>query len=150
MRWLFNVLKAMTLCLGILIGVAFLLPGHRHVERSLDIPAPAQRVWVLIADPQKWNTWSPWSLKDPAMKLRLVPAESPHLLTYTLTLTEVGAQASGALRLESTAAGTRVTWSLETDLGLNPVARWLGLGLEHTVGSDFELGLGRLALASKA
>ncbi len=150
MRWFINVLKAMLVCLGLLIGAAFLLPGHRHVERSLDIPVSAQRVWGFVADPRQWTTWAPWSFNNPAMRLRLVSAEAPRLLTYTLTLVEMGAQARGALRLESTAAGTRVTWSLDADLGLDPMARWLGLRLERTIGAEFEQGLKDLALMSKA
>ncbi|MEX8501015.1 SRPBCC family protein [Leptothrix ochracea] len=149
MRWLFNVLKAMAVCLGLLVGVAFFLPSHGHVERSLDLFVPIQRVWGLIADPQQWSTWSPWSLKDPAMKLRFEGAESRRLLTYTLTLVELGVPAHGAFTLDTTPVGTRVTWSLDADFGMNPVGRWLGLGLEHTVGADLERGLGRLARISK-
>jgi uncharacterized protein YndB with AHSA1/START domain len=150
MLWLFNVLKAMIVLLGIFVGLAFLLPSHRHVERSLDISAPVQRVWGLIADPQQWTTWSPWSSKNPTLKVRFDAAESPKLLTYTLTWVDMGSQARGAFRLEPMPLGTRITWSLDAELGHNPMMRWFGLALDRWVGRDLESGLARLALISKA
>ncbi|MCI0658686.1 MAG: GyrI-like domain-containing protein, partial [Acidobacteria bacterium] len=36
---------------------------------------------------------------------------------------------------------TRITWGMDTDLGMNPVSRYFGLMLEKMVGPDYEKGL---------
>ena len=46
--------------------------------------------------------------------------------------------------------GTRVEWTLTSDMGFNPVGRWMGLMMDRWVGPDFETGLAHLkALAEK-
>jgi len=35
-------------------------------------------------------------------------------------------------------------WNFRTDLGMNPIARWMGLGMEGWVGGDYEKGLATL------
>ena len=40
--------------------------------------------------------------------------------------------------------GTEVTWGFETDLGMNPVGRWMGLMMDSWIGADYEAGLARL------
>ena len=40
--------------------------------------------------------------------------------------------------------GTRVEWSLTSDMGMNPVGRWMGLMMDRWVGPDFETGLAHL------
>ena len=39
---------------------------------------------------------------------------------------------------------TRVTMSMEGDLGHSPVNRWFGLFMDRLMGPDFEAGLARL------
>ncbi|MGO4774642.1 SRPBCC family protein [Lysobacter sp. 2RAB21] len=41
-------------------------------------------------------------------------------------------------------AGTRVTWTLESEHGNNLVSRWFGLLLDSMVGKDYEKGLAKL------
>ncbi len=171
MRWLLNVLKAMGLFLALFVGVALLLPARQHVERHRDIMVGAERLWPLIADPKRWTAWSPWYAKDPTMRLRysgaasgtgaewswhsrsqgegrmrFEAAEPPRRLDYALTFVEMGTAARGAFRLDPIEGGTRVTWSFDAELGLNPMLRWIGLGFDRLIGTDLEAGLGRLAV----
>ena len=45
---------------------------------------------------------------------------------------------------------TRVTWTMNGDMGGNPVYRWMGLFMDKMVGPDFDAGLANLkALAEK-
>lgn len=46
------------------------------------------------------------------------------------------------------ARGTRVTWTLESQVGTNVLLRWLSLVNDYRLGRDFELGLERLAAAA--
>ena len=51
---------------------------------------------------------------------------------------------------EPSAAGTRVTWAFETELGLNPMMRWMGLFMDGFVGPDYARGLARLHLRPRS
>src|SRR6516162_7256303 len=48
-----------------LIGVAFVLPGSAHVERSITIDRPASVVFAVLNSYRRFNEWSPWADKDP-------------------------------------------------------------------------------------
>ena len=52
--------------------------------------------------------------------------------------------AKAAFLLESQGEATTVTWTLETDMGLNPIARYMGLMMDGWVGGDYETGLASL------
>ena len=39
---------------------------------------------------------------------------------------------------------TEVTWSMEADLGFNPISRYFGLFFDSMIGPDFEKGLNNL------
>ena len=45
---------------------------------------------------------------------------------------------------------TRVTWSVESDLGFNPVSRYFGMFFDRMMGPDFEQGLTRLKALAEA
>ena len=53
-------------------------------------------------------------------------------------------EALSTMRLEPVDAGTRVTWRIDMDLGMNPLNRWIGLMVDDWVGADHARGLGRL------
>jgi len=46
------------------------MPASFTVKRSLDIRAPADRLFPYIADFNAWPAWSPYEKRDPAMKRR--------------------------------------------------------------------------------
>ena len=57
---------------------------------------------------------------------------------------------TGALTLLPEGSATKVTWTMDGDMGRNPLFRWLALFGDRTVGPDFEAGLANLkALADK-
>ena len=39
---------------------------------------------------------------------------------------------------------TKVTWSLDSDIGMNPLSRWFGLFSDRMIGPDLERGLSKL------
>ena len=43
-------------------------PDMFRVQRSTSIKAPADTIFPLINDFQKWGAWSPYEKLDPAMK----------------------------------------------------------------------------------
>jgi carbon monoxide dehydrogenase subunit G len=54
------------------------------------------------------------------------------------------APAGAYFDLEAEGEGTRVTWTVEMDMGNNPVGRWMGLMMDGMVGKDFDAGLANL------
>ena len=46
--------------------------------------------------------------------------------------------------LEPAGSGTRVTWGFTSNLGSNPVMRWMGLMFDRWIGPDYEQGLANL------
>jgi hypothetical protein len=52
--------------------------------------------------------------------------------------------AEATIDLEPTPMGTRVTWGFSTDLGFNPIGRYMGLMFDGWIGGDYERGLTKL------
>ena len=60
----------------VVLGIAARKPDDFVVQRSRQIPAPAQRIYSLIEDFHAWQRWSPYEKKDPAMQRTLSGAAS--------------------------------------------------------------------------
>ena len=52
---------------AIILVYASTRPGTFHVERSITIKAPPEKIFPLINDLRQWDVWTPYN-KDPAMK----------------------------------------------------------------------------------
>lgn len=51
-----------------LLGYAATRPSTVRYARSARISAPPERIAPLINDLRRWEAWSPWEKKDPALK----------------------------------------------------------------------------------
>lgn len=171
MKRLLKILAGLGLVLLVGVVVAYFLPRHYRVSRSITIQAAPERVWTLVGDLRSWRGWGPWYEMDPAMVVRYSTAPGPtepggwvewestalgggrmtvqqshppgHL-QYQLSLPDWDSTSVGEITLRPTAGGLAVTWSDSGDLGLNPVKRWLGLAFDRMMGPDFEAGLANL------
>ncbi|HEX7883951.1 MAG TPA: SRPBCC family protein [Afipia sp.] len=54
--------------IGILLIAAARRPDTFRVQRSIDINAPAEKIFSLINDYRHWASWSPYENIDPAMQ----------------------------------------------------------------------------------
>jgi uncharacterized protein YndB with AHSA1/START domain len=161
--------------LVIVVAVGLFLPSKYHVERSLEIKAPAEKVFGLVNDPRQWATWSVWNKRDPAMKvvysgapagagakwnwesktegvgeMEFTRSEPPKLLAYKLFFPEFGTLATGTLTLVPAGGGTRITWTNDGDMGGNPLKHYLALFMDRMIGPDFEAGLSGLKARAEA
>jgi uncharacterized protein YndB with AHSA1/START domain len=163
--------------LAVLLIGGYLLPSTFKVARSVDIAAGADKIYALVAAPRQWRQWSVWNQRDPAMaitysgpeagagsvwawtsvsegdgKMSFTAAEPPRRVAYELYFPDFGTTSKGEFRFEPQAAGgTRVTWSMDGDMGANPLFHWMALFADGMVGKDFEAGLANLkAVAEKA
>ena len=77
-------------------------------------------------------------------------AEPGRRLGYDLYFPDFGTTSSGALELAAEGSGTKVTWTMNGNMGSNPLFRWIALFGDKMVAPDFEAGLSNLkALAEK-
>ena len=160
---------------GVLVGGGLMLPSTFTVTRSADIAAPPDEVYALVASPREWNRWAVWHQRDPGMKIdytgpasgagagwswksasegdgrmSFTEAEPGRRIAYELFFPDFGTTSTGALVLAPEGSGTKISWSIDGDMGGNPLARWLALAMDQLVGKDFEAGLANLkALAEK-
>jgi uncharacterized protein YndB with AHSA1/START domain len=158
-----------------LTAAAFLLPGSYHVERSIEIQAPADKVFTQINDLKHWQSWTVWASQDPEMsyetspvsagvgawqkwtgpksgtgEMELTASEPPTRVSYTLYFPEFDSRSTGDVLIEPAAQGVKVTWTNGGPLGSNPLMRWMGLMFDRILGGDFESGLERLKRTSEA
>ncbi len=161
---------------AIAIVVAFILPRHAIVARSVEIAAPPSAVFALVGDLRRFGEWSPWTDIDPETvytftgpidgvgqtlnwesgdkrvgsgSMSITAIEPDTRVDMEVMFVEAGT-ALASVRLEPAGAGTTVTWGLDTDLGFNPIARYFGMMMDGMVGPDYEKGLARLKAAAEA
>jgi Polyketide cyclase / dehydrase and lipid transport/GyrI-like small molecule binding domain len=149
--------------------VGLLLPRHAHVSRSVSIDRPASLIYAVINSFQLFPKWSPWQDLDPNMhqsaegpregigaKLvwsgndkvgsgtQLITASTPdQAVASDLDFNNMGA-AKSLMTLAPDGSMTRVTWTLDIDMGANPIGHYFGLLMDRSIGGDFAKGLGRL------
>lgn len=166
-----------TIALIVVLLIAALLifaatrPDTFAVRRGIDIQAPPEKIYPLINDLQRFQSWSPYEKKDPAMKRTLSGPPQGAGAVYEwdgnkdigagrLTIRE--AQPSSRVvmlldfvrpfeahntvefTLEPQAGGTRVNWHMH---GPSPyISKLMGVifNMDRMVGTDFEVGLADL------
>lgn len=176
---LLKLLKWLLIAFAALIAVIYigglLMSPKFTVTRSIEVAAPADKVYALVAAPREWKRWSVWNQRDPAMqityggpesgqgaswqwksksegdgRMTMIAVEPGRRVGYELYFPDFGTTSSGDIRFEPAGAGTRVSWTMNGDMGANPVWRWMTLFADDMVGKDFEAGLANLkALAEK-
>jgi len=159
---------------GMLIAVAFALPQHITVARSQVINAPESDVFPFVNNLKRYNEWQPWLMKEPDMEIKysellqgvgarmnwnskefgsgsheIIEAQENSQVRVKLDFGDAG-NGEAVYRLEPYGAGTRVVWIFDTDIGNNPLQRWMGLMFDRWIGKDFETGLTSLKKVAEA
>lgn len=175
MKLLKRLLIALLLLVALLFLGGLLLSPQFTVSRQVQIQAPPDKVYALVASPRQWKQWSVWNQRDPAMqitysgpesgpgavwewksksegdgRMSFTAAQPGQQVAYDLYFPDFGTTSRGDFRFEPVAGGTRVTWVMHGDMGNNPLFRWMALFADSMVGKDFEGGLAGLkAVAEK-
>lgn len=170
MKILKRILLVIAIILLVVTAIGLILPSHVHVERSITINQPQERVFSYVNNIKSWNEWSPWFELDTTAsytqagppsgvgaKLSWVSTNKdvgrgsmtytevnpPSLIKQDLNFMEEGV-AQGIYTFSPEGSGTKVTWAFEFDTGFNPLLRILGKFMDGMVGKDFEKGLSKL------
>ncbi|HEY8402457.1 MAG TPA: SRPBCC family protein [Cytophagaceae bacterium] len=157
------------LLLLFVIGSLF-LPSQVHIERTLTIKASDGEVFNQVNNLKNWEKWSPWHQLDPNIKITYSEPASGEGAYYSWTsedqrvgegkltikqsipaqliVTEMDfmkhGKSEGKFTFEKTNEGTKITWSMDTNMGMHPVKKYFGLFMKNMVGDDFEKGLNTL------
>jgi hypothetical protein len=166
-RGLFVSLIVLVLLLGI---VGFFLPSQVHVERRIEIAAPASAIYDVVTDFRQFNQWSPWRDLDPDATYEITGtdraigskfawfSDKPEVGNGSQTITALEPDRSMGMRLEFEGQkpadsffrltpgdqGTIVVWGFDTDLGANPFMHYFSLIIDRLLGPTFDDGLLRL------
>lgn len=155
--------------LVLLLAVGMFLPTQFHVERSITINAPSEKVFGHIVDLKEWKKWGIWFERDPAMQVTYTGPDSEvgmksswiseqegsgemtiksvtpgEVMVYNLYFPEMDMSSTGELTVSSEGDTTKVLWTNHGDMGGNPINAWFGLFMDSLIGPDFEAGLGNL------
>ncbi len=160
--------------IALFLGVAAILPSSYRVERMIEINRPAEVIYPLVASLPNWPKWDPFTEQEPAAQSTFSGEagtvgskwnwEGKIIGTGSLTIEDlvpnqairskmvsVAPQpwaATDNWKFEPVAAGTKVTWRIEGQLGY-PVERVVGLFMESMLGPTFEKGLANLKKVSE-
>lgn len=171
-KWLFGG----AFCIAVLLLWAATRPDTFRVARTIRIQAPADKVFNLLNDFQKFGSWSPWEKLDPNMKRSFTGPQTGQGAVYAWEGNdEVG---SGRMEILKTIPNERVTIQLDffkpfearntTDYivqseGDQTTVTWAMAGphpfymrvmgvvmsMDDMVGKDFESGLANLKAVSE-
>jgi effector-binding domain-containing protein len=171
-----KLLIALVVVVVLLCATSYMLPNTSHVERSMDISASPATVFTMLNNFKGYDRWSPWKDYDPNMKItfsgpdtgvgakyswvgnsdvgsgsqQITESKPNSLVRVDLDFGEMGT-AQSYFEIVAQGQGTKVTWGFDnSNLGMNPMMRWMGLAFDKMMGPDFEKGLTRLkAIAEK-
>lgn len=170
LKWLLVALGVVAL---VVVGGGMLMPSQVRVSRDLVINAPPEKIFPHVANLKAFNKWSPWADLDPDMKvefsgaedgvgqimswdsaemgkgsMKVIESAANEKLVTALDFGQMGT-ASARFDLASDAGGTKVTWSMISDLGNNPIARWFGPKIKSVVSETYGKGLAKLRVVSE-
>ncbi len=171
-KWLLVIVVGLVV---IFLAGAYVLPRSVTVERTVVVAATPDQVFPYVNSLQRTEEWSPWLALDPDTKLTYSGPEEGvgNRLEWSSDHESVGTgsqeitasvpdkrvetaldfgpmgTADAYFNLEEKGDGTEVTWGLVSNLGNNPIARWMGLMLDRWVGADYEKGLANLAAVAE-
>lgn len=172
-----KVLGFLVLIIVALVAFIATRPNKYHVERSIEIAAPATLVQSKIENFREWKTWSPWEKLDPAMKFDFdgpeagvgakyhwlgndkvgegrmtvqesVPGEKVGILLEFIKPFASTNQTTFVLSEQS--GGTKVTWNMDGNAEFITKAMSLLQPMDKMIGPDFERGLTTLKEVSEA
>jgi uncharacterized protein YndB with AHSA1/START domain len=163
------------LAAGVLI-LAALKPDTFRVQRTATIKAAPETVFALVNDFRRWDAWSPWEKKDPAMKRTFGAVTAGKGATYawdgdknvgqgSMEIVESVAPSRLALKLDFVKPfeahnavvftlaprgdTTEVTWTMEGPVPYLAKIIHVFVDMDRMVGADFEAGLSAMKAAAE-
>jgi effector-binding domain-containing protein/carbon monoxide dehydrogenase subunit G len=168
MRTLKIILITIVSILILILLIGFLLPSKMTVSRERVMQAPPEQVYNVVNDLHLMGYWDAWSHMDPNMKVEFEgPAtgvgsvrkwKGEKMGEGTMTITDSkpnekvtsaldfgsNGKANADMTLSPEGTGTKVVWSMESDMGMNPIGRYMGVFMKGMLEKQYDEGLARL------
>lgn len=156
--------------IALLLAGTMLLPRTVHIERQAKMDSSMADVIALAASNEGYQQFNPYLTADPNLKIstfgpdsgvgsgfnfdgkdgtgsQTVASVTDDTVHYNIDLGSMG-QPTQTLHVDEIAGGVSVTWSMDADLGYNPIARVFGLFMDGMIGKTLEQGLVNLETAT--
>ncbi|MEJ6390400.1 SRPBCC family protein [Gymnodinialimonas ulvae] len=153
--------------LALATAATYLLPRHVTVERSALVDTTPQAVLALASTTEGFQRFNPYLTADPDLQIvpfgpeagigagfrfdgqggsgtQTIARITADTVTYAIDLGAMG-QPTQHITAQADGDQTRVTWAVESDLGLNPAVRVFGLFMDRMLGTTYETGLANIA-----
>ncbi|GEP45306.1 SRPBCC family protein [Brevifollis gellanilyticus] len=167
-----KILLTLMAIIGVILIAASFQSDDMNVSRSATINAAPEAVYKVVSDFRQWDAWSPWSKLDPEMKksIDIKPEGVGSVYKWSgnsevgegsTTLVEAKPNEKVGMRLEFVrpmegssdvqftfvpeAAGTKVTWSMQSKKPFIGKVAGLFMDCEKMCGDQFSEGLNNLA-----
>ncbi len=162
---------AVVALLAALLIYAATQPDTFRIQRAATIKAPPERIFAVLNDFLRWESWSPWEKKDPAMKRTFSAVTSGKGAVYAwegnrdvgqgrMEIAESVPPSKVAIKLdfvkpfeahniveftlEPKGDSTNVTWAMQGPMPYISKLITVFVNMDSMVGKDFEAGLANL------
>lgn len=164
----FKKIATYTMCgIAALAVTGLALPRNVSIQRTALIDAAPEAIIELAASNTGYQAFNPYKDLDPNLQVEMfgpasgvgsgfsfqskdgagqqtVASVTANQVVFDLDLGPLG-QPTQAISAVAIDGATEVTWSMDMDLGMNPVFRVMGLFMDGMIGPNFELGLANIA-----
>ena len=132
-----------TMCLTVVINAQICLRIWSDRPRA---PRDPDAKYVFSGPDEGKGAQMEWSSDNPDVGSgvqEIIESQTNSFVRVSLDFGDMG-HGNASFQLKPSGAGTRVVWEFNTDVGNNPLRRWMGLMFDRWIGADYEEGLGRL------
>jgi hypothetical protein len=166
-------LKILILLIGFVaaafVAIGYSLPASWEVSRSIEIQAPPEKIYPLIADFKNgWSKWSAFDFADPTIQYtysgpemgerarrewisesmgdgaqEIIIADPKTGIEFNLDMRN-SFKIKGQISLDPIPVGTRVVFKDYGETGMNVLHRYYGYMMESMMGKTFEMSLAKL------
>lgn len=157
------------LLLVIFAAIGYVLPSKYAITKSITISATPAEIHEYVGDLQKWESWTPWTGKDPEIEITLseittgigasqswtdkhgggsllFTSSSPNNgIEYDLFFQAGKYRSKSSIKYESRGKdATKVIWQLDGDTNTPIIGGYFALFLRYSIGNMFKTGLTQL------
>lgn len=159
----------------VLVIIGFVLPGKMELSKSITVNAPASYLFEEINNLEnnaKWSYWndlykdgmtvaygdiksgvgatSEWDGEDSGKgKMTITESIPDKSIKMDLDFMEHGT-AQSWYTFEPDGEGTKITTGFSTDMGMNPIGRWMGIFMKPEMEKSFDHNLSKLKEIAEA
>lgn len=151
----------------IVIAISFLLPKELVISKSIAVDTSKDKVFDLVNSFQNWEKWTPWQQQDSTLDIKYYGNPSGEgaglewrsdnsyvnygniVIIKSVPKDTIGFEIELKLKrklnsyfiLSPVNDKLKLEWTVNMDLGYNPILRWGALFIQKKAAEDMETGL---------